>query len=62
MKEQQLSLSECIHYDLLNQNVDIEETLDVIDYFEEKCNKDMDMVSYLTNVYIGIEKDLIIIK
>lgn len=57
MIDMDCTLSEAIHTDLLNNNVDIKSVFDIVDYMELKF-ENLDKVQYYMNVYTGNAPDV----
>lgn len=57
MIDMNYTLSEAIHADLLNHNVDIKSVFDIVDYMEFKF-ENLDKVQYYMNVYTGNAPDV----
>ena len=59
MRDRGFTLSEAIHEDLCDFEIDISSVFDIVDYMEEQLG-DLDKVQLLMSIYVGDEPDYII--
>ena len=57
MIDMDLTLSDAMHIDLLNNQVDVKSVFDIVDYMELKLGN-LDKVQYYMNVYSGNVPDV----
>ena len=57
MNDRDLSLGQALDLDIERNGIDELNVFDVTDYLEIRCQKDMDIVSFLSSVYFGQETD-----
>lgn len=60
MRKHKMSVAQVLDKDLEANLVDTFDVYEVTDYLEDRCNRDMEIVSFLMGIYIGTNSDYVI--
>lgn len=60
MRKHNMSVAQVLDKDLEANMVDTSDIYEVTEYLEDRCNRDMDTVSFLMGIYAGTDSDYVI--